>query len=194
MTPSPPGLRERKKLETWRRIRRAALELFERDGFDAVSVDEIAAAADVARTTFFNYFATKEGVVFDPDPDDEARWRALIDAVPPSRPTWESLAGLFRDFAVLVGDRLHLQKQLKERSPALARSARDSSDRFLDDVRAWTAARHPADTALATLLVNAAMAASGTAWSSWETGQPLARYLELLDASFRDLGDGLAGR
>jgi len=59
-----PGLRELKKLETWRAIREAALRLIAERGYEAASVDDIAAAAHVSRSTFFNYFATKEATVF----------------------------------------------------------------------------------------------------------------------------------
>lgn len=57
--------RERKKQENRERIRRAALELFRRKGFSATTVEEITAAASVAKGTFFNYFPTKESVLFD---------------------------------------------------------------------------------------------------------------------------------
>ena len=57
------GLRERKKLERRRRIEAAAIDLFERDGFSATTIEAIAARADIAPRTFFSYFATKEDVV-----------------------------------------------------------------------------------------------------------------------------------
>lgn len=57
--------RERKKDNRRTRIREAALELFERKGFDATTVDEIAALADVGKGTFFNYFPTKQSVLAD---------------------------------------------------------------------------------------------------------------------------------
>jgi AcrR family transcriptional regulator len=55
----PLGRRERKKLETHRRIYRAAMALFTEKGFDATTVDEIAQRADVAKGTVFNYFPHK---------------------------------------------------------------------------------------------------------------------------------------
>jgi AcrR family transcriptional regulator len=55
----PLGRRERKKLETHRRIYRAAMALFTEKGFDATTVDEIARRADVAKGTVFNYFPHK---------------------------------------------------------------------------------------------------------------------------------------
>ena len=55
----PLGRRERKKLETHRRIYRAAMGLFVEKGFDATTVEEIAQRADVAKGTVFNYFPHK---------------------------------------------------------------------------------------------------------------------------------------
>ncbi len=56
------GRRERRARETRRKILNAALELFAERGMEAVTVEEIADRADVARGTVFNYFATKESL------------------------------------------------------------------------------------------------------------------------------------
>lgn len=58
------GLRERKKRQTRQQIYEAARRLFERKGFDRVSVAEIARAADVSEVTVFNYFPTKEDLYY----------------------------------------------------------------------------------------------------------------------------------
>ncbi|MCU1432960.1 MAG: hypothetical protein JWP95_2065 [Actinotalea sp.] len=59
----PPGLRERKRAQTRERLERAAVDLVLRDGLDAVTVDAISEAADVATRTFFNYFDSKEDAI-----------------------------------------------------------------------------------------------------------------------------------
>lgn len=56
------GRRERRTRETRRRILEAAVELFAARGVDAVTVEEVADRADVARGTVFNYFASKEAL------------------------------------------------------------------------------------------------------------------------------------
>jgi AcrR family transcriptional regulator len=64
VTPTAPvGLRERKKIEVRARIFDAARELFTQRGFQGTTVDEIAAAADVAPATFFNYFQSKQALL-----------------------------------------------------------------------------------------------------------------------------------
>ncbi|KRG53206.1 TetR/AcrR family transcriptional regulator [Stenotrophomonas beteli] len=70
MTP-PPGRREQRKAETRQAISDIATRLIIERGFEAVSMSEIAEAAGVSRKTVFNYFASKEDLVFDRD--EEAR-------------------------------------------------------------------------------------------------------------------------
>ncbi len=62
--PSEPGLRERKRQQTRERLTRAAMALFLERGFETTTLDDIAAAADISRRSFFHYFASKEDVVF----------------------------------------------------------------------------------------------------------------------------------
>jgi AcrR family transcriptional regulator len=59
-----PGLRERKKEQTRQLIADTARDLFAKRGFDAVTVAEVARAADVSEATVFNYFPRKEDLVY----------------------------------------------------------------------------------------------------------------------------------
>jgi len=65
MSEAEPGLRERKKAKTRLAISQIATQLFNERGFDAVTVAEVAAAAEVSVATIFNYFETKEDLFFD---------------------------------------------------------------------------------------------------------------------------------
>jgi AcrR family transcriptional regulator len=82
-----PGLRERKRQQTRERLTRAAMALFLERGFEATTLDDIAAAADISRRSFFHYFASKEDVVFAWHEETTA---ALIAAVA-ERPAGESM-------------------------------------------------------------------------------------------------------
>ncbi|MGG8388410.1 TetR family transcriptional regulator [Streptomyces lividans] len=69
-----PGLRERKRQRMFRTLSDIAVELFLEKGFDAVSVAEVAAAAEVSKPTLFRYFPAKEDLVLHriADHEDEA--------------------------------------------------------------------------------------------------------------------------
>lgn len=74
---SPPlDRRTRKRLATRQLISDVATRLFMEQGFDQVTVDQIAAAADVGRMTVFNHFPRKEDMFFD----REDEMRALMEA------------------------------------------------------------------------------------------------------------------
>src|SRR5471032_2742713 len=64
---TPSDRRSRKRLATREGISNAATRLFLERGFDQVTVDEIAEAADVGRMTVFNHFPRKEDMFFDRD-------------------------------------------------------------------------------------------------------------------------------
>ncbi|MEW2577934.1 TetR family transcriptional regulator [Streptomyces syringium] len=71
------------RLTMRRKLAAAAMELFATKGYEATTVDEIAAAAGVARRTFFRHFRSKEEAIF-PDHDDTlVRAAGVLDAAPP---------------------------------------------------------------------------------------------------------------
>ena len=75
---TPPDRRARKRAATQQQISDAATRLFLERGFDAVTVDDVAAAADVGRMTVFNHFPRKEDMFFDRDEEGRARLREAL--------------------------------------------------------------------------------------------------------------------
>ena len=74
----PTDRRSRKRLATRQTISDVATLLFFERGFDRVTVDEIAAAADVGRMTVFNHFPRKEDMFFDRDEEGREALRAAL--------------------------------------------------------------------------------------------------------------------
>jgi AcrR family transcriptional regulator len=80
---APQGLRERKKRATRDAIAASARRLFAERGFDAVTVAEVAEAADVSEKTVFNHFAGKDDLVFAGGETRLAQLQADIARRPP---------------------------------------------------------------------------------------------------------------
>ena len=80
------GLRERHKNQLRIALRDAALLRFVRDGFDATTVDNIAADVDVSPRTFFRHFPTKDAVAVVPYVELFDRWEALVRSAPAGEP------------------------------------------------------------------------------------------------------------
>jgi AcrR family transcriptional regulator len=80
---SDTGLRDRKRLDATRAIAAAALRLAWEHGPDAVTVADIAAAADVSPRTVFNHFATKDDAILGHHPGRGQALREAIEAQPP---------------------------------------------------------------------------------------------------------------
>lgn len=93
------GLRELKKQRTRSAIQEAALDLIDRQGYDATTCEQIAAAAEVSSATFFRYFPTKEDVVLTDDYDP------MITHAITTRPQEESpLQAARRGLALVLGE------------------------------------------------------------------------------------------
>jgi AcrR family transcriptional regulator len=120
ITPIAQSLRERKKLKTREAIQREAMRLFKKQGYEETTVEQIAAAAEISPSTFFNYFPSKEDVVlydaYDPivaslfldRPSDEPLSVSI-------RTVLNSMAGLFQRDSDIILER----SKLILREPAL---------------------------------------------------------------------------
>jgi AcrR family transcriptional regulator len=199
------SLRERKKLATRRVIRRVALELFAERGFSHVTVEDIAAAAEVSPRTFFNYFPSKEAVLFGADPGraEELRMRLVHDL--PGRSALEVLR------AVLVDRAGHIAAELAELGGDPARWAAQVKAAQADPQLRAAQAAHMAQVessfagALAErlgtdpdrdpypmLLASAATAVLRSTMSFWASAGGAVPLEQLVDAAFQTLADGFA--
>jgi AcrR family transcriptional regulator len=155
------GLREQKKARTREAIQRSALELFERQGYDATTCEQIAAAAEVSPATFFRYFPSKEDVVLRDDYDP------MIAELVRQRPPGESPVRAIRSAlaAALSGDvdldAVRLRTRLLLSVPALRARMHEQSEQLRGYLAEAVADRTgDAAEALAVQVVAAAAAAA----------------------------------
>lgn len=128
MVGSKPGRRERRKAQTRQALAEHALRLFSERGFEAVTVAEVADAADVAVSTLFAYFPTKESLVFPADDVEEQLVRAVRD-----RPAGTGLLDALRE-GFLAAEPAPSPElvELVRRTPALALELERTWGRYAD--------------------------------------------------------------
>jgi AcrR family transcriptional regulator len=191
-----PTLRERKRSRTRQDIRDAAMELFAERGFDAVTVTDIAARAEVGRRTFFRYFPDKQDVLFADDADlhlllataieSTARPLAplddrLPDAVRAVRAGVSALADTIARRAL----RSPAREQLIASSPQL-QACSDAKERAYTDTARSTLLRHGADTRTARLASHIGASCYATAHA--ETVHTPSLLPKSVDEAFQRLG------
>jgi AcrR family transcriptional regulator len=197
-------LRERKKLATRRSLRRAALDLIAERGFEHVTVDDIAEAADVSTRTFFNYFPSKEAALFGRDPDRVSVLRERVARHAPGEPALEVLRLVMVSEAQQIADELNelgggpevwLRRMKEARADPHLRAAQASqmamTERAITEglaERFGTDPDHDAYPGLLAAVTAGVFRASITFWASSGGTMPLS---QLIDLGFRALAGGL---
>jgi AcrR family transcriptional regulator len=192
------GLRERKKLATRLALHEAALRLVAERGLDGVSVDDIAARADVSPRTFFNYFSSKDDAVLGLDPEASRRQIELFLARPANESPLRALRAVSRDQAVEMADDTELwplRLSVIDGSPALvarlAAAFGESEKALAEAVAQRTATRVGADV-YPTLLAAVAGVAVRTALHRWLATDFTTSLPDLVDEAWDALEAGLA--
>lgn len=165
-------LRERTRRAVRAGIGEAAIALFLTHGFDAVTMDQIAAAAGVSRRSLFRYFATKEDIVLGNLIDSGRACQAVLEARPADEAPWDALRAAFASMARQPGhslaDMYPMAKMLVD-TPALRGAHLEKQQHWLElltpDVERRLGAE-PGDPG-ARALVAAAMACLNTAIETW---------------------------
>jgi AcrR family transcriptional regulator len=190
------GLRERKKRLTRHALRMAALTLVAERGLDAVTTDDVAAAADVSPRTFFNYFASKEEALVGNDPALVAHLRDRLLARPAHEEPLEALRAVYLEYAdgfrfdrEMWGLRLQVIEQNPGLLPGLM-GATAELERVLTEAvveRLGPTANGPYP-ALVVAAVTAAVRTATRHWGARDDGSDLVEVLrEVFDALARGL-------
>ena len=123
------GLRERKKAKTHLAIQEAALRLFREQGYEATTVEQIAAAAEVSPSTYFRYFPTKEDVVIH-DALDPLLFASFAEQPAELSPIQALRASMAAVFGALTPEELAFEYERQE----LVLGVPELRARMLDDL------------------------------------------------------------
>jgi EmrB/QacA subfamily drug resistance transporter len=189
------GLRERKKARTRATIQACALRLFREHGYDATTIEQIIAAADVSETTFFRYFPTKEDVVLqdDYDPLLIAAFHAQPSQVAPVAAVRAAFAAAFGGMTAEQRAEMRERVMLIFTVPRLRAAMLDQISQamqLLANAMADRAGRRPDDLAVRT--VAGAIVGAAVAVSTVLGDDPDADLPALIDQAIAQLEPGLA--
>ena len=93
--PDTPSLRERTRRAVHAEITATAMRLFAEQGFEATTIDQIAAEAGISRRSFFHYFGSKEDVVLGDTIALGNVVRDALEARPATESAWDALRAAF---------------------------------------------------------------------------------------------------
>jgi AcrR family transcriptional regulator len=191
------GLRERKKARTREAIIDAALDLFGRKGFDATTIEDIAAAADVSPRTFFRYFDSKVDLVMAHNEAHGDKIAPLIAARPASEGPLEALRQVMQQMLLeLLADPSVVREfQVMMGTPTLRKLAREHFYEEEAELVSAFASRLGTDDADLTANVMAGAAASAI-WAvidRWlAEGTEVERLPPMIDEAFTLLEQGFS--
>ena len=131
------GLREQKKLQTRVDVVRAAIELFQQQGYQATTVEQIVDAARYSRSTFFRYFGSKEDVLFGDAPERLAALRAELTSRRGVGKPWQCARDALTRQLLIFTD---LDPQIQTDCIALWFSDPDVKGRYMEINMAWEGA------------------------------------------------------
>lgn len=172
------------RIRRWRHIQASAIDLFERHGFQEVSVDQVAEAAGVSRRTFFNYFATKADVLFDPDPTQAERLRGLLEDQGPGVDPWTALTEAVTSYLRLQERVVIARRRIIVSVPELDRHHVVANASFEDALREWLIVRG-LDTFEARVVCALALAPVRVSFMSWDPDDEFDVLCDRMAVGFR---------
>jgi AcrR family transcriptional regulator len=192
------GLRERKKARTREAIIDAALDLFGRKGFEATTIEDIAAAADVSPRTFFRYFDSKVDLVMAHNEAHGDKIGPLIAARPATEGPLEALRQVLQQMLLerLAEPSVVREFQVMMSSPTLRKMAREHFyEEEAELISAFAARLGTGDDDLtANVMASAAAATIWTVVERWLAGgKEVERLPSMIDEAFALLEAGFSG-
>jgi AcrR family transcriptional regulator len=186
------GLRQRHKERLRSRVQEQALDLFERNGFEATTVGEIANAAETSPRTVFRYFGTKEDLVFWPSSSLLQLLRDLLAERPKAEARYPAMRAAMCAYAEKVeAGRSAWMRRLRviSHSPNLLRREAEIREEWIAALAEDVATREgaPSVTLEDLAVVLSAFGALSASYAFWRDEKDCESLSDLLDRAFRSI-------
>ena len=182
----------RRRVTSRAELEQAAFTLFATRGFDATTVDEIAAAAGIGRRTFFRYFPSKNDIPWGAFENELDRMRIRLKACPAEVPLMDAIRLALIDFNRVAPAQVPLHRRRMElilRVPTLLAHSTLRFTAWREVIAEFVAERtgHRADDLAPQAIAHAILGVSVAAYERW-LDDPAADLGALLDDAMRELG------
>ena len=182
----------RRRITSREELEQAAFALFAAQGFEATTVDEIAAAAGIGRRTFFRYFPSKNDIPWGAFEDELERMRVRLKACPPEVPLMDAIRVALIDFNRVAPAQVPLHRRRMDLILRVPTLLAHSTLRFttwrevIAEFAAERTGRRPDDLAPQTV-AHAVLGVAVAAYQHW-LDDPGSDLGALLDNAMRELG------
>ena len=178
-------------------LEQVAFDLFEQQGFEHTTVDDVAAAAGISRRTFFRYFDSKNEIPWGDFDGELARMRRRFAATPAQAPLMDAIRDAIVDFNQMPAEQLpeHRRRMtLILGVPALQAHSTLRFAAWRQVIADFVAQRtgQCADALLPRTIGHAMLGVAVAAYEQW-LASPGEDLCELLDSAVRELGSAFTG-
>jgi TetR/AcrR family transcriptional regulator, regulator of mycofactocin system len=195
--PAQAGHPGRKRVTSRTELEQTAFALFAARGFDATTVDEIAAAAGIGRRTFFRYFPSKNDIPWGAFEAELERMRVRLKACPPEVPLMDAIRLALIDFNRVSPAEVPLHRRRMElilRVPALLAHSTLRFTAWRQVIAEFVAQRtgRRTDELAPQVIAHAVLGVAVAAYEQW-LDDPAADLSTLLDDGMRQLDAAFTG-
>lgn len=188
----------RRRVTSRGELEHLAFELFERQGFDNTTIDDIAQAASIARRTFFHYFPSKNDIAWGAFDDELQRMRENFDRIGDGVPLMDAIRTALIDFNRIAPEEAPWHRRRMElilRVPALQAHSTLRYRAWRQVIASFVARRRsePNDALAPQALAHATLGVAIAAYEQW-LQDPDTELTDLLDTAMRELAAGFTGR
>jgi len=187
-----PASAGRRRITSRAELEQVAFDLFDQQGFEHTTVDDVASAAGISRRTFFRYFESKNEIPWGDFDGELARMRQRLAATPPQAQLMDAIRAAIVDFNRMPAEQIPAHRRRMTFILGVPALQAHSTLRFaawrqvIADFVAQRTGQRP-DALLPRTIAHAMLGVAVAAYEQW-LASPGDDLCELLDSAVRELG------